>query len=375
MGANWSAPEARAGRRRFLGGAAGALALLVPAQAVWARPLPARERGAARIDVRAHGARGDGVRDDTAAFQAAIDALPPDGGVVQVPAGDYLIDPVRGVQLRGRMHLQLAAGARLRARPNAAERAYVLNVEGVEQVEISGGEIVGERDRHLGTSGEWGHGIMIRGSTGVTVHDMRLSKCWGDGISIGGQSGRGRPVRPSRDVVIANVVCLGNRRQGLTIGRSRQVRVYDSEFSETYGTLPACGIDVEPDAGDITEDVLIENCRARANQGAGIQLYKRVSRAIVRDCEIAGNRGYGIAVIGAADCVLDGNHIRDNGLAGVGVRPGSRGIEIKGNRFAGNAAQRRRNATRAAAAPRVRHVSVAKGVPAVRIGDDNRFAD
>jgi polygalacturonase len=48
---------------------------------------PARARGAARIDVREHGAHGDGQQDDTTAIQAAIDALPPGGGTVHVPAG------------------------------------------------------------------------------------------------------------------------------------------------------------------------------------------------------------------------------------------------------------------------------------------------
>ena len=51
---------------------------------------------------------------------------------------------------------------------------------------LSGGRIIGDRDNHLGTTGEWGHGIMIRGSSRVTVRDIHISRCWGDGVSIGG---------------------------------------------------------------------------------------------------------------------------------------------------------------------------------------------
>ena len=112
-----------------------------------------RERGGGAQDVRRHGARGDGTHDDTRAFQAAIDALPVAGGVVNVPSGDYLIDPVVGVKLRSRMHLAMAPGARLIAKPNAAERAYVLNAHRVSDVEISGGRIIGEREAHKGTTG------------------------------------------------------------------------------------------------------------------------------------------------------------------------------------------------------------------------------
>jgi len=44
----------------------------------------------ARLDVRDFGAKGDGGSDDTAAFQAAYDAIPATGGVVYVPCGTYL---------------------------------------------------------------------------------------------------------------------------------------------------------------------------------------------------------------------------------------------------------------------------------------------
>lgn len=55
-------------------------------------------------DVRKHGARGDGVSDDTAAFQRAIDATP--RGAILVPAGRYVLTDVvtisrSGLVLRG----------------------------------------------------------------------------------------------------------------------------------------------------------------------------------------------------------------------------------------------------------------------------------
>src|SRR3546814_15508044 len=64
---------------------------------------PSRARGSALINVRNHGARGNGSTDDTAAFQRAIAALPSTGGTVVVPAGTYMIDAVRKVRLRRRM--------------------------------------------------------------------------------------------------------------------------------------------------------------------------------------------------------------------------------------------------------------------------------
>lgn len=43
------------------------------------------------VSVKDFGAVGDGVADDTASFQAAIDSLPSSGGTIYVPPGEYLI--------------------------------------------------------------------------------------------------------------------------------------------------------------------------------------------------------------------------------------------------------------------------------------------
>jgi polygalacturonase len=297
-----------------------------------------RSRGDASLNVRNWGAQGDGSSDDTAAFQAAIDALPTAGGTVYVPDGDYVIDPTVNVRLRSNMHLQLAPGAILRAKRNSAERAYVLMVYKVSNVEISGGRIVGERDTHLGTTGEWGHGVMVRGSTRVTVRDIHISRCWGDGISVGAAMVTGSPYVVSDDVVIANVVCTGNRRQGLSIGRSANVKVYDSEFSDTHGVSPGCGIDVEPDNADLgsATTVHIENCLIRNNEGNGLMLYKRVEGVTVKRCTIEYNGGHGILVLAAVKGYIALNTIRHNYLVGMMLNNKATSYQVSSNTFRNN---------------------------------------
>jgi polygalacturonase len=302
---------------------------------------PARSRGATTVNVRTWGAAGDGARDDTTSFQSAIDALPAAGGTVHVPAGDYVIDPTRNVRLRSNMHLELADGAILRAKRNNQERAYVLMVYKVSNVEISGGRIIGDRDTHLGTTGEWGHGIMVRGSTGVTIRDLHVSKCWGDGISIGGAMVTNAPTIPCNDVVIANIVSTGNRRQGMTIGCATNVKVYDSEFSATRGIAPECGIDVEPDANDarITSTVHIENCLIRGNAGNGLLLYKRVKGVTVKRCTIEHNGGHGILTIGPEGGYIALNTIRHNHLVGLMLGANTYNYQVSGNIFRNNNAR------------------------------------
>ncbi|MDQ6905234.1 MAG: twin-arginine translocation signal domain-containing protein [Chloroflexota bacterium] len=64
------------------------------------------------INVRQYGAAGDGATDDTAAIQAAIDAVPPAGGTVLFPPGTYIVAPQRTVGIAIKSNLRLAgAGA------------------------------------------------------------------------------------------------------------------------------------------------------------------------------------------------------------------------------------------------------------------------
>ena len=312
---------------------AAGVGLLLPTAARATRP-----RGSTRVDVRQSGATGDGTTDDTSAIQRAIDGLPEDGGTVHVPAGTYAIDATRSVQLRSRMHLELAPGAVLVAIPNAEERAYVVLIRDAVDVEVSGGGIRGDRHQHLGSTGEWGHGLTVRGASRVDIHDIRITDCWGDGISIGSHPSRpGREVAPSEDVVVTRVACIGNRRQGLTIGRSRRVQVFDSEFAETSGTPPAAGIDIEPDSGDPPDntgvrDVLIRNCRVHDNQGPGIQVYKRTRGVRIEQCDVHDN-GTGVLVMSASAIAITANRIHRNRRRAIDVGGASNGVLVQTNRF------------------------------------------
>ncbi|GAB2624938.1 right-handed parallel beta-helix repeat-containing protein [Novilysobacter erysipheiresistens] len=301
---------------------------------------PTRTRGTAVINVRDHGATGNGSTDDTAAFARAIAALPDTGGTVVVPEGDYLLDASRSLRLRSRMHLQLAPTARLVAKPNSLDRYYVLDVHEADDVEISGGQIVGERHQHLGTTGEWGQGIMVRGCNRVTIRDIRISDCWGDGISVAGVkvTTRTAPWRPSDDVVVANVVCTGNRRQGMSIGAVRNMKVYDSEFSNTRGIEPGCGIDIEPNKFNLdrAENIQIENCLIRGNEGNGILVYHRVKYVTIKRCQIEHNDGFGVLTMGATKGYVALNRIKHNRLDGLCVGGGTADYTVSGNYFRNN---------------------------------------
>ena len=305
---------------------------------------PTRKRGSTVRSVRNYGAVGNGIHDDTAAFQAAINSLPSTGGTVTVPAGTYLIDAVRTVKLRSLMHLQMSPDAKLVAKPNSAEKYTVLVIYGIQDVEVSGGRIVGERDNHRGTAGEGGHGIRISGGQRITIRDIHISKGWGDGITVGP-----RPATPyvySRDVVVANVVCTENRRNALSIGSVIGMKVYDSEFSNTNGTTPQCGIDVEPAQSstnpgyEYNDQVWIENCVMRGNAKYGLNVWKNARRLTVTKCIIEKNDVCGMVTRGlTGGSNFTGNTIRNNMSTGLFIQDGTKDLGISGNTFYGNYAK------------------------------------
>jgi len=292
---------------------------------------PSRARGTTVRSVKTYGAVGDGRHDDTAAIQAAINSLPSTGGTVTIPAGTYMIDTGKKINLRSKMLLKMDPGAILKAKTTSLSRHYILAIASDTDVEIAGGQLVGDRDTHIfGSSSteEWGHGISIGGSARrVTIRDLRVSKCTGDGVCIGGAA---------YDVVIANIISTNNRRQGLSITNCSNIRVYDSEFSYSKGTSPECGIDIEPDANGSCTDVIIKNCRLNNNAKYGLNIWKRTTNVTITGCTLERNGSLGIGTNGISGLKVTNNTIRYNSATGVVYNSGTRNLTHSGNLSYGN---------------------------------------
>ena len=337
-----TAQEVFSARRGFLRGslllmAPLALPIFAVPVAAWCSRMPVAQ-DAPMINVRDKGARGDGVHDDTAAIQAAIDALPASGGTVTILDGNYMIDAARSINLRSNTRLQMTPAATLSAMANDLERSHVIKVWRANNVQIIGGRVVGERAGHRGTTGEWGYGINIQASNNVRVIGTHISDCWGDGIWIGGL-GRRAHVTVSTNVTLDHVVSTNNRRQGLSIGPVRGVTVIHSTFSNTHGTKPQAGIDIEPQGQGPARDITFSDCTIKGNQGSGLEVHENVSGVVVKNCKIQDNNGYGVLSVGASQLTISDNLIAGNGLVGVAMSAKASHARITGNTLTGNSAR------------------------------------
>lgn len=226
---------------------------------------------AASENVKDYGAKGDGVSDDTTAFQEAVDRIyMQGGGTVYIPDGIYLISPDISIELKDKTRLSMASLAVLKAKPSARENYAVIKILDADNVEIVGGKIIGERDEHLGITGEWGMGIEIKGSSNVSIADISVSDCWGDGIYVGSTSKQ----KYCENISIERFELDNNRRQGITVISARNLTIRDGTIANTHGTRPEAGIDLEPnDFDEFMQNILIENTKTINNAGYGIDMY------------------------------------------------------------------------------------------------------
>lgn len=122
------------------------------------------------------------------------------------------------------------------------------------------------------THAEWRHVINLHGCRNVTIYGLSLEESGGDGIYLGA----GRDGSTNRDIVIRDVVCDRNYRQGISVITAENLLIENCVLKNTAGTAPAAGIDFEPnDARERLVNCVMRNCRIADNQGLALHVYAR----------------------------------------------------------------------------------------------------
>ncbi len=154
---------------------------------------------------------------------------------------------------------------------------------------------------NLNDGSEWRHVISLSGCHNFKIYGFELLDSGGDGIEI---SGIWQQPVPSTNIHIKNCKIDNNYRQGISITSAENVLIEHCLITNTNGTPPAYGIDIEPDeAYDKLNNIEIQHCRITGNEGGGIlislwqlnQTTEPISINII-DTYIGSNQNQGINI-------------------------------------------------------------------------------
>lgn len=227
------------------------------------------------VSAASAGAVGDGLTDNTAALQAAIDALPPKGALV-IPSGHFRTG---SLALRSDMTLHLAPGAllqatddyrRIRPIPGAPSMIAFLVADGVTNLAITGYgtldangfKVRRDYERAEGIRKKAGRALFIRNGRNVAIRGITVRDSYSWNVDA----------QFTDDLTISNLKILSDVRlsnhDGIDLESCRNVQVSDCFiFSEDDGLSPKAR------AGrDTVENHTFRNCVIWAHKANGIRI-------------------------------------------------------------------------------------------------------
>lgn len=228
------------------------------------------------------GLAGDGITDDTAPIQAALDALGRDTLVFDIPA----CYRVGRLLPRSGCTIVMSGAVSFRKRRNATGPLYLSNVEGV-RIYANGATIYGE---DFGGDTAFGHTVYALGTTDCEINGLCV-----DGASPGKDClyvGLGS--QPNQNLRIIGGRYANAKRNCISVVAGRNTLIEGVEATGATGA-PGAGIDVEANFFGNCENNTIRRCRVHGNQNAGVLNVFGVG-TLVDDCDIYGNGTYGYAV-------------------------------------------------------------------------------
>jgi len=185
------------------------------------------------------------------------------------PAFPILIND-DGIKVGSNKILNFLPGSKLVLKPSNKKGYNIIKLEKSSNVTINNPVIVGDRQTHIGTAGEFGMGIGIYSSSNITINNPQISYCWGDGIYLAGN----REDQPVNNTIrILNAKLLHNRRNGISIISVNQLLMASPYVAFSDGIAPMCGIDFEPNSpADELKNITVLNAVTESNMGPGISI-------------------------------------------------------------------------------------------------------
>lgn len=204
---------------------------------------------------------------------------------IKFEKGEYLIND--SINIPSNINVNLNS-SNIVYKTNNKTGYALLKIINKENVVISNGKLIGDRDSHdyIGNSThEWGMGIIIQGSHNVKIENLSIYYMTGDGIYISKGNNN------SNNINIKNSLIYGNRRQGISIISGENVEICYNEIFNIDGTSPKSGIDMEANKSTEKIDNIYIHNNKFYNFGnlVAIMLYSQIYNVKISQNIIYGN--------------------------------------------------------------------------------------
>lgn len=170
-----------------------------------------------------------------------------------------------GLTISNNSNIYFLENSKLILKPNDKEHYEVLRIHNSSDIKIMNPVIIGDKDIHLDSKGEWGMGISIRGSAkNIEIYNANISSPWGDGIYLGHL----RKIAPE-NIKIINATIDNAYRNGISITTGRNVEIKNTLISNSNYN----GLKIEPSNSEaVFENILLKNINTFNNYGGGISV-------------------------------------------------------------------------------------------------------
>lgn len=161
---------------------------------------------------------------------------------ILIPNGNYYIDT--DITIPSDITIKWNENATIIKKPTDRELYRMFDIFRVENVTFINPTIIGDKNTHIGTSGEYGYPIYIAESQNIKIYNADISQAWGDGIYIGLKY-MSNPVQNTDNILIDNFYIHNISRNGITIGTGTNITIKNGIISDVNRTSPKAGIDIE----------------------------------------------------------------------------------------------------------------------------------
>jgi len=270
-------------------------------------------------------------------LQAAIDAVPKEGGMVKLPPGEFVIkEPL--IIKTGDFHIEGAGtSTHIKNENSDGQPAIIMqHPSGDDNREAELWRISMSKFRITGNE-KSGHGIEARGINEIFLHGITVSYHGGDGIYLHNYY---------EDPRITNCLITYNKKVGLNLYGCHDIVVSANQFeenddavfcSDSYN-LCMTGNNLDDHLGN---GVVIENTYGSVVAGNMIEECKGIAVVMDRDCYgntvsanvIAHNASGGVDLRDAHGCAVSANTFTIMGKDAVRIGPESGRIMVGANTF------------------------------------------